>query len=291
MLKALAILAVLGGLTACAGTHGPHPSLTAPRLLRWALGERCGGSLYAPAARYNAAAQTNLIVAPFGRAETGWAAYAPLVAATIGARCAPEEPGFAGVLARWQAAHGLTPHGALTAETLQTLKGLWQARRPFVMMRLKGVCPAPPDEAGLTRLPPGLSYGGKTVLLRPGAARALQRMVADARRAWPEIAADPALLTAFSGYRSPAYDAARCAAEHNCQGLVRAECSAHRTGLAVDLDVGAAQGFAIDASADPNRLAQTKGPAYRWLIRHAARYGFVNYAFEPWHWEWTGAGP
>ena len=29
-------------------------------------------------------------------------------------------------------------------------------------------------------------------------------------------------------------------------------------------------------------------PAYRWLVRYAARFGFVNYAFEPWHWEWVG---
>jgi len=265
---------------------------SAPRLgfLDRAFGAWCGGSLYAPAARYNAAATTNLIVSPFGRAETGWAAYAPLAAATIRTRCAPDRPGFAAALARWQAAHGLTPHGALTAETLQTFKGVWQERRPFVMARLKGVCPAPPDEASLAALPPNLSYGGKTVRLRPGAARALQRMVAAARGASPEIAADPALLTAFSGYRSPAYDAARCAAEQNCQGLVRAECSAHRTGLAVDLNVGAAAGFAVDASADPNRLAQTEGPAYRWLVQNAARYGFVPYAFEPWHWEWTGEG-
>ncbi len=29
-------------------------------------------------------------------------------------------------------------------------------------------------------------------------------------------------------------------------------------------------------------------PAYRWLLANARRFGFVNYVFEPWHWEWTG---
>jgi LAS superfamily LD-carboxypeptidase LdcB len=116
-------------------------------------------------------------------------------------------------------------------------------------------------------------------------------MVEAARRDDPAIAADPALLTVFSGYRSPDYDAARCAIENNCQGLVRAACSAHRTGLTLDIDVGAEPGFTLDSSADSNRLVQTQGPAYRWLVKNAGRFGFVNYAFEPWHWEWTGEAP
>ena len=32
-------------------------------------------------------------------------------------------------------------------------------------------------------------------------------------------------------------------------------------------------------------------PAYRWLVANADRFGFVNYPFEPWHWEWTGEPP
>jgi LAS superfamily LD-carboxypeptidase LdcB len=33
------------------------------------------------------------------------------------------------------------------------------------------------------------------------------------------------------------------------------------------------------------------GLAFRWLVANAYRHGFVNYAFEPWHWEWTGEAP
>jgi LAS superfamily LD-carboxypeptidase LdcB len=24
------------------------------------------------------------------------------------------------------------------------------------------------------------------------------------------------------------------------------------------------------------------------MVTNADKYGFVNYAFEPWHWEWVG---
>jgi LAS superfamily LD-carboxypeptidase LdcB len=46
-----------------------------------------------------------------------------------------------------------------------------------------------------------------------------------------------------------------------------------------------------DSSADANRLYQVGTPAYRWLVANAARFGFVNYVFEPWHWEWIGQAP
>jgi LAS superfamily LD-carboxypeptidase LdcB len=56
----------------------------------------------------------------------------------------------------------------------------------------------------------------------------------------------------------------------------------------MDFDLGAAPGFAVDSSADKNRLYMSQTPVYRWLVANAARYGFANYAFEPWHWEFTG---
>jgi LAS superfamily LD-carboxypeptidase LdcB len=59
----------------------------------------------------------------------------------------------------------------------------------------------------------------------------------------------------------------------------------------MDLYVGQAPGFGPDSSADPNRLYMTRTPTYRWLVANAHRFGFVNYPFEPWHWEWTGETP
>ena len=250
----------------------------------------CGGqSPYGPAAAANAISQTTLPLQPFGRPELGWAVYAPAIAREAGTACAADTPGFAIALARWQFAHGLTPHGAVDPPTFEAMKASWQARRPFVAVRARGVCPDPPT--ALAALTPAESRADKTVQLRPGALDALRRMVAAARSEVPEIAANPDLLTAFSGYRDPAEDAARCAAEQNCQGLVRAECSAHRTGLAVDLILGSAPGSMADSSDDASRLYQSRTPAYRWLVANAGRFGFVNYVFEPWHWEWTGEAP
>ena len=247
----------------------------------------CGGHrAFAAAARANTESLTTLPLTPFGKLETGWAIYAPAIAREAHTVCAVDTPGFARALARWQFAHGFTAHGAVDADTFAAMKDIWQKRRPFVVLREAGICPDPPTD--LVPLTPDESRLDKVVELRPKALKALRRMVAAARRDVPEVAADPDMLTVFSGYRDPADDAARCTAEQNCQGLVRAECSAHRTGLAIDLILGSAPGFAADSSDDTNRLYQSRTAAYLWLVANARRYGFVNYVFEPWHWEWTG---
>jgi hypothetical protein len=175
-------------------------------------------------------------------------------------------------------------------DTLTKMIRLWQSRRPFVALS-HSQCPAAPPLTSLAQATPAESYGGKQIFLRPGALRAYRRMAAAAKAQSPEIDADPRLLTIFSSFRSPAYDDARCALEHNCFGITRATCSAHRTGLAMDVYLGAAPGFSPDSSADANRLYLSRQVAYRWLVLNARRFGYVNYPFEPWHWEWTGESP
>jgi LAS superfamily LD-carboxypeptidase LdcB len=171
--------------------------------------------------------------------------------------------------------------------TIAAMKTGWDLRRPFVVASRLG-CPAPPPEASLATVPAEDSYGGMTLKLRPAALAAYNRMLAAARAESPQIASDRRLLTLFSAWRRPDAETARCVAEANCQGVARATCSAHLTGLAVDLDLGAAPGDRLDSSDDANRLYISQGAAYRWLVANAARFGFVPYAFEPWHWEWTG---
>ena len=56
----------------------------------------------------------------------------------------------------------------------------------------------------------------------------------------------------------------------------------------IDLSPRPVEPATPESSADPNRLFQSRSAAYRWLVANAARFGFVNYPFEPWHWEWTG---
>ena len=243
------------------------------------------------AAARNVASLHTLPLNLFGRPESGWAVYAPRIEETVGVNAGPSTPAFAAAVARWRVAHALGDTGVIDATLLAAMKQVWQAQRPFLALRAQGVCPAPPAEETLARTLPAESHGGRLVQLRPGALEAWRRLVRDARRAEPALAARPDLLGVFSGYRSPEHDAARCAAEGNCQGVVRAACSAHRTGLTLDVVLDTAPGYPVDSTADVNREAMTEGLAYRWLVANAARYGFVNYVFEPWHWEWTGERP
>lgn len=238
------------------------------------------------AARVNAASLRTLAWAPFHRAEKGWETYAPRIAVEIRTGCPFASPAFAAALAAWQRSRRLVATGVVDIPTFAVMTRVWQGRRPYVALRARGTCPPPPRVVLAAK-----GYLGKVVRVRPKALGAYRAMVDAARRDLPELRRDARWLSIFSGYRDPASDAARCARDGNCNGIARAKCSAHRTGLALDLYVGAAPGYGPDSSKDPNRRAMSKTPAYRWLVANAARFGFVNYAFEPWHWEWTGEAP
>jgi zinc D-Ala-D-Ala carboxypeptidase len=233
----------------------------------------------------NAQSLTTLPLNLFGRAETGWAFYEPLVANEIGTECPAASPGFAKALAQWQSAHGMSAAGVMNALTLSSMSRLWQSRRPFVLASRQH-CPDPPSEQSLARATVTESYGGKEIQLRPDALNAYRQLVAAARAAG--VLRSSNLLAIFSAFRSSSYDAERCAREQNCNGVVRATCSAHRTAYAMDVYLGAAPGYMPDSSADANRLFISKSATYRWLVKNAARFGFVNYPFEPWHWEFVG---
>jgi hypothetical protein len=274
-------------VTSCAPIPKAAPSaaVPAPHVLD------CRAAGWERAAHINASSLGSLYWTPFGRDEVGWRVYAPLIGREIGSPCPPQSAAFAYALADWQKRHGFAPDGLVSQLTFVRLKAEVQNRRPFVLLSAGGVCAAAADEARLASAGPEERLSDKPVQLRPGALAAYRRMVVAARAEEPALAGDADLLRIFSGYRSPAYDAARCTAEHNCNGRERATCSAHRTGLAADLYLGHAPGFTADSSADANRLFLTEGPAYRWLVANAGRFGFVNYPFEPWHWEWTGEPP
>ncbi|HEX3407973.1 MAG TPA: D-alanyl-D-alanine carboxypeptidase family protein, partial [Caulobacteraceae bacterium] len=247
---------------------------------------------YAVASGDNAISSVTAQWSVFGRAETGWQIYAPLITHELGVGCPPQSQAFAAALAAWQVAHRLPSSGTMDEATLRALDVVWITRRPFVAASAHGQCPDPPPLTGLATATPGEGYLGKAVLLRPAALAAYRRMVAAARSQNPAIAADPNLLTIVSGYRDPAADAADCAAKGDCGTAAHAgTCSAHRTGLAMDLYLGAAPGYDPASAADANRLWQSRTPAYLWLVANASRFGFTPYPFEPWHWEWTGEPP
>jgi len=248
----------------------------------------CADMRHVAASAANARSVSSLAFSPFGRAERGWEIYVPLIQKEIDAACPASSSGFAGALARWQGRHGLKASGVMDAATFVAMKNVIQLRRPFVLQSRRA-CPAAPAAASLATGKPSEGYGGKPLVLRPEALAAYRRMVAAARAESAAIRADSRLLTGFSSFRSPDYDAARCKRDGNCDGVRRATCSPHRTGYAVDLYLGQAPGFGPDSTADASRLHLSRSVAYRWLVANAGRFGFHNYPFEPWHWEWAPA--
>jgi hypothetical protein len=247
---------------------------------------------FASAAAANAGSLDSTPWPRFRRVDGGWAVYVPLIAHEIATTCAPQTPGFAAALALWQKAHGLRADGVLQPATFDTLEQVWMRRRPFVAAAAHGACPDAPTPDRLVAVGRQEGYSGKAVLLRPGTLAAWRALVTAARAEVPQVGDDPRLLTIFSGWRDPAADELRCDTTSDCDGrIARARCSAHRTGLAVDLYLGAAPGYVPESSAEPNRLHQARSPAYLWLVANAARFGFVPYPYEPWHWEWTGEAP
>lgn len=243
---------------------------------------------FVEAAGKNAESIDTLDWAPFGPHEKGWAIYEILINQEIGTSCGAGTAVFALKLGDFQAKYQLAPDGVFTPATFEVLKGVWQERRPFVMLRVQHLCPDTPSPANLKAVPKDEeAFDRDDRALRADALDAYQQMVAAARRKSGAIATDPNALKVFSGYRDPASDAVRCETEHNCDGAHRASCSAHRTGTAIDLDVGNMQGVHADDATTDNRMLQTRTPAYRWMVANASRFGFVNYAFEPWHWEYV----
>lgn len=299
-----AIMSMLGALpilfAAMAATGGAHAQARSEA----AGAEACDADQieWGAPALANAISHYSLEWAPFSATELGWETYLPLIQQELGTGCPPGSPGFARALAVFQAAHGLPPTGWFDQATFQVFRGVWQERRPFIMARVRDEpCPEPPPLYQLGYLVESEEHADRlTRLLRRDVLDAYRRLVAAARAEVPEVAANPELLQIFSGFRDPEADAARCAAQGNCDGLRRAVCSPHRTGTAVDLYVGQMAGLGVDNTSPASRLHMTRSATYRWLVRNAGRFSFVPYVYEPWHWEWvsptgdyaaTAAGP
>lgn len=284
----LLCLAVWRSCTRQTGLPAPT-SLAERRLSPLAFSRSCQApTALAGAAVENARTEATAAWSVFGRSETGWAIYEPLVAHEVRTPCPANTTAFAAALADWQATRRLPGAGVMNAPTLDALRLVWLGRRPFVAQSAHGACPPPPPANSLVAVRPGESYESKPIQLEPQVLAAWRAMTTAARAESPAVAADPRLLTIISGYRDPVADAVRCALSEACGAITQALCSAHRTGLAMDLYLGSAPGYSPASSADANRLYQSRSPAYLWLVANASRFGFVNYPFEPWHWEWTG---
>ncbi len=223
-----------------------------------------------------------------GKQQVGWEIYTPLIAHVIGVEADAGSEEFASALSKWQLDNSLDPTGTLELETLQALIGFWQRQR------LGRSSPASEDSLisapiamffDLTRDPGMLQLERRTYV-------AYQRMFAAAEKDLKDRKeligkGDPVkenrYLSIVSAYRSPAYQEALRRKAPNAGRVALAKFSAHSTGQALDIYVG---GEPVSTK-DRNRLLQVQTPAYKWLVKNANRFGFYNYFYEPWHWEYV----
>jgi zinc D-Ala-D-Ala carboxypeptidase len=225
----------------------------------------------------------------YGHAETGWDVVYVHVAHDLKTECPETAPAFAAALAKWQASENLPATGVMTKATLRKFSRKWQSVRKL--------------RSGFGKAYPGCVYGPVADLVElaanddrtsrqimlvnridPGAYAAYKNLVAAARVKLLPLSASSELLKIFSAHRTPEYNHRLCEMDGRCDGVRRAKCSIHFTGRAVDLIVGGMNGDTSHA----NRLFQSRSPVYSWLLNNAEKFGFVNYAFEPWHWEYVG---
>lgn len=240
------------------------------------------------AAARNSQLKLNLKWAFGGKTQRGWFIYAKLISRLIGVEASVDSPEFAEALADWQASAGLPPNGVLNEATLTAIVTYWQANR----LKVRGY--ALPHE--LTTAPPGDFYNPE----RPFELRQLERatyaaykkMIAAAVKdkslnlatdGKGNLAESEKFLKIISAFRSREYQEKLRRESPNSGRAGLAVNSPHFTGRALDIYVG---GEPVETK-DFNRAFQVQTPAYRWLVKNAAKFGFKPYFYEPWHWEYA----
>ncbi|HEY2867232.1 MAG TPA: D-alanyl-D-alanine carboxypeptidase family protein [Pyrinomonadaceae bacterium] len=243
---------------------------------------------FAGAATENSQLENTLSWTFSGKTQTGWLIYEPLIAQTIGTNSAGGTADFAFALSKWQSAHNMTGNGILDESTLEALRGSWQSQR-LGRSDFAGddkLITAPiSDFYDPTRSPDLLRVERETYVaykrMLAAAAKDLAGQVRFTRDG--SLASDEKFFKIVSAFRSQDYqDQLRARSPGSGRGALAMH-SAHNTGQALDLYVG---GEPVTTK-DPNRLIQVQTPAYKWLVKNASKFGFYNYYFEPWHWEYV----
>ena len=245
-------------------------------------------SLFSEAAARNAILQNELAWTFGGKQQHGWYLYDLLIGQTLNTNNQADSGDFAAALAGWQTRTRLTASGVLDEPALMALISEWQRNR------LKDRTPATPDQ--LMTAPVSDFYDPeRTAELRqvqPNTYAAYKQMVAAAiadpslnlaHTSPTELAATEKYFKIVSAFRSREYQDQLRRQSPNAGSAGLAMNSPHFTGRALDLYVG---GDPVDTK-DSNRAIQVKTPAYQWLVRNAARFGFRPYFYEPWHWEYV----
>jgi len=238
------------------------------------------------AALENARLKDNLVWNFGAKEQRGWYLYAALIRQTVGAEAGETTNEFARAVAVWQAKNGLSETGTIDRETLYRMIEFWQSRRVN-----SSVYPA--DEDLLTA--PITDFYDPTrdvelLKVERETYRTYKKMVAAAAAELKlktnkngEFAEDEKFLRIISAFRSREYQAKLRAASPQSGRAGLAVNSPHFTGRALDIYVGGEPTITKDF----NRAVQIETPAYRWLVKNAARFGFYPYFYEPWHWEYV----
>ena len=239
-----------------------------------------------PAAAENARLKDNLVWNFGAKEQRGWYLYAALIRQTVGTEAGEATDEFARAVAVWQAKNGLRETGVIDRETLYRMIEFWQSRRVK-----SSVYPADED---LLDAPIADFYDSsrdvELLKVERETYRAYKKMVAAAAADLRlktnkdgEPAGDEKFLRIISAFRSREYQAKLRAASPQSGRAGLATNSPHFTGRALDIYVGGEPTITKDF----NRAAQIRTPAYRWLVKNAARFGFYPYFYEPWHWEYA----
>ncbi len=243
---------------------------------------------FAEAATQNTVLRNELAWAFGSKSQRGWYLYDLLIGRTLNIAPDASAGDFASAVATWQKQKGLNANGVLDQDSWMALVGQWQGNR------LKDKTPAQPDQ--LLTAPISDFYDpARLVELRQVERRtyeAYRQMVAAAiadptlhlAHSTPgELAPAEKYFKIVSAFRSREYQEQLRRQSPNAGSAGLAVHSPHFTGRALDLYVG---GDPVDTK-DSNRSIQVNTPAYQWLVRNAARFGFRPYFYEPWHWEYV----
>jgi hypothetical protein len=250
-----------------------NPELPAPNVLSEAAAE-------------NARLKDNLIWNFGAKEQRGWYLYTALIQQTVGTEAGETTNEFARAVADWQKKNGLSATGTIDRETFYRMIEFWQSQRIN-----SSVYPAEED---LIRAPITDFYdSGRDIELlkveretylaykKMFAAAAIElKSETNKNRAYPE---DEKFLRIISAFRSREYQAKLRAASPHSGRAGLAVNSPHFTGRALDIYVGGEPTITKDF----NRAVQVQTPAYQWLVKNAARFGFYPYFYEPWHWEYV----
>lgn len=245
-------------------------------------------SPFAEAATQNFTLRNELTWTFGSKQQHGWYLYDLLIGQTLKVLPAAATPDFAIAVSTWQKQKGLSANGVLDENSWMALVTQWQADR------LKDKTPATPDQ--LLTAPPSDFFDPE----RLPELRQVEKTTYAAYKAMLAAAiADPSLKLAhtpqgellptekyfkiISSFRSREYQEQLRRQSPGAGSAGLAVNSPHFTGRALDLYVG---GDPVDTK-DANRAIQVKTPAYQWLVRNAARFGFRPYFYEPWHWEYV----